>query len=152
MFCTKCGAAMHPGDRFCPSCGNETEQSQNAQNSQNNGFNPNNQYGNQYTQYGQNGYNGFNQPYYTPAQKPKNNTCAIVGFIISCASLLINLAGLVGIGGLVVSIVGYNQIKTSGESGNGFAIAGIIIGAFSAFFGLLLILLLPSIVSELLLI
>ena len=136
MFCTKCGASMRPGDRFCPSCGNETKQSQNAQNNQSNGYNPNNRYGNQYAQYGYNGYNGFNQPYYAPAPKPKKNTCAVVGFIISCVSLLINLAGLVGIAGLIVSIVGCNQIKTSGEGGNGLAVAGIIIGVFSILWGI----------------
>lgn len=139
MFCTKCGASMRPGDRFCPSCGNETGQSQNAQNNQNNGYNPNNRYGNQYAQNGQYGYNSFNQPYYADVPQLKKNACAIVGFIISCVSLLINLAGLVGIAGLIVSIVGYNQIKTSGEGGKGFATAGIVIGAFSILWGILAI-------------
>ena len=56
------------------------------------------------------------QPYYPRAGKW--NVCAIIGFIFAFLFSLI---------GLILSIVGLNQIKRTHEKGRGLAIAGIII-------------------------
>lgn len=56
------------------------------------------------------------QPYYPRAGKW--NVCAIIGFILAFLFSLI---------GLILSIVGLNQIKRTHEKGRGLAIAGIII-------------------------
>lgn len=62
---------------------------------------------------------GYGAPYGTPyPSKPKTNTLAIVGFVCSF---------LISIVGLILCIVAKNQIKTSGERGDGLATAGIII-------------------------
>lgn len=56
------------------------------------------------------------QPYYPRAGKW--NVCAIIGFILAFLFALI---------GLILSIIGLNQIKRTHEKGRGLAIAGIII-------------------------
>lgn len=56
-----------------------------------------------------------------------NNVMAIVGFVLS---FFINVAGL------VCSIIGYKNSRTSG-TGKNFAVAGIIISSVSIGFGLL---------------
>lgn len=52
--------------------------------------------------------------------KPGMNALALVGFILSF---------FIPIAGLVLSIIGKKQIASSGETGNGFAVAGIIISS-----------------------
>ena len=71
--------------------------------------------------YGTAGMPTAQQANYMPyVVKPKMNTLAVVGFI---CSFLISLIGL------ILCIIAKNQIKTSGERGNGLATAGIIISA-----------------------
>ena len=71
--------------------------------------------------YGAAGMPTAQQANYMPyVVKPKMNTLAVVGFI---CSFLISLIGL------ILCIIAKNQIKTSGERGNGLATAGIIISA-----------------------
>lgn len=63
------------------------------------------------------------QPQYAPAYaqpEPRWNGMAIAGFVCSF---------FVAIVGLALSIVGYTQVKKSGEKGRGLALAGIIISA-----------------------
>ncbi|MGO5148791.1 DUF4190 domain-containing protein [Bifidobacterium boum] len=71
--------------------------------------------------YGAAGMPTAQQANYMPyVVKPKMNTLAVVGFI---CSFLVSLIGL------ILCIIAKNQIKTSGERGNGLATAGIIISA-----------------------
>lgn len=67
-------------------------------------------------------------PYPTPPQ-PKWNGLAIAGFILSF------LGGPVG---LILSVVGLNQAKRTGEKGAGLAVAGIVIGALNMVLGVIL--------------
>nr|KGA06746.1 MAG: hypothetical protein GM42_3100 [actinobacterium acMicro-1] len=53
------------------------------------------------------------------------NTMALVGFILSLSSVAV---GITLIPGIVLSHIGFSQIKRTGESGRGFALAGIIVG------------------------
>ncbi|CAN5339466.1 hypothetical protein BH11ACT2_BH11ACT2_10790 [soil metagenome] len=63
----------------------------------------------------------YGQPYAPGYVAPaRTNTLAIV-------SLVLSLVG-VGIGGIITGHIALGQIKTSGESGRGLALAGTIIG------------------------
>lgn len=53
------------------------------------------------------------------------NTMALVGFILSLSGVA---TGITLIPGIVLSHIGFSQIKRTGESGRGFALAGIIVG------------------------
>jgi hypothetical protein len=67
----------------------------------------------------------------TPATTPSTmstaplNTMALVGFILSLSAVA---TGITLIPGIVLSHIGFSQIKRTGESGRGFALAGIIVG------------------------
>jgi hypothetical protein len=81
----------------------------------------------QYTQpgYGQAPQQPYGQPYaQQPAAYPQDrwNGMAIAGFVCSF---------LFSIVGLVLSIIGYNQTKKTGEKGKELALAGIIISGLS---------------------
>jgi hypothetical protein len=53
------------------------------------------------------------------------NTMALIGFILSVSGVV---TGITAIPGIVLSHIGMSQIKRTGESGRGFALAGIIVG------------------------
>lgn len=63
--------------------------------------------------------------------KESYNMLGLVGFIVSCASMLLNFFGLVGLAGTIMSIVGLVQINRDGGKGKGLAIAGICVGGVS---------------------
>jgi hypothetical protein len=68
------------------------------------------------------------QPYGQPPYvQPKMNTLALVGFILSF---------FLSIVGLILCIVGLNQINSANgtQTGKGLAIAGIVIGAIGTVF------------------
>lgn len=69
------------------------------------------------TGYPQSGYPQPNGQPFNP-REGKWNVCAIIGFV---------LAFVFSLAGLIVSIVGLNQIKKTHEKGRGLAIAGIVI-------------------------
>jgi hypothetical protein len=84
------------------------------------------QYGQQYPpqpaygqQYPPTAYPGYPQPY--PAAAPPTNTMAILALIFG-----IIIAPL----GIVFGFIARSQIRRTGESGDGMALAGIIVGAF----------------------
>ena len=75
------------------------------------------------------------------------NTMALVGFILSLSAVA---TGITLIPGIVLSHIGLNQIKRTGESGHGFALAGLIVGyclvglsVLAVFFILLFAVLIP---------
>ena len=69
----------------------------------------------------------------------KINSLCLAGFLVSLFSLLINLWGLVGITGIVLSAVGLNSFNEKKETGQGLAIAGMIIGVVSVAYAIVLI-------------
>ena len=75
--------------------------------------------------------------------KTGTNALAITGFVLSLTTLLLGV--LSAIPGLILSIVGLNQIKKTGEEGRGLAIAGIIIS--SVLLGFILIFLFVFIIA-----
>lgn len=67
----------------------------------------------------------------TPAVNTgKTNGMAIAGFILSFFAPLV---------GLILSIVGLNQCKKSGENGSGLALAGIIISVVAMLLAIIVI-------------
>ncbi len=59
------------------------------------------------------------------------NVLSIVGLVVSCVSLLYNFFGLMGIAGVILSVIGYRQIQKNGERGKPLALIGIILGGVS---------------------
>lgn len=57
------------------------------------------------------------------------NLMCIIGFALSCISLLINPYGIFAITGIVLSIIGLVNARKRNENGRVFAILGIVIGA-----------------------
>ena len=164
-YCSKCGASVAAENKFCTMCGcliEDTPVSNEVvnqaapvqENVEMNQMPINNMGQNQqipsggYNNY--NGYNGYNSygtvPMNNMNQGPKTNGLAIGGFICSLVGMLCCFIPMIGIVGLILSIVGINKIKTSGEKGKGLAIAGIILGAIAV--ALYVILLLIGIFGE----
>ena len=139
MFCYKCGREINEGAAFCPGCGA----------SQGNRTADNSNYSNQnYSEpnYGNANYNNPNYSapncgnvngQYIPKANARCNTLSIIGLVVSCVALLLfNGYGLVGLAGMIVSIIALNECKKSGEEGRAFAIIGIVLGGISLLAGI----------------
>jgi hypothetical protein len=72
-------------------------------------------------------------PAYTPAPAAKTNVLAIVSLVTSIIGM-----SLIGV---ITGHIGLNQIKKTGDSGRGLAIAGLIIGYIGLAVVILLIIL-----------
>lgn len=120
MFCSNCGKKINDEAIFCPECG-AAQQGDLPPLVSNTGYyaNPVNQ---------------------STVQKAPYNTTCIVGLVISGISLLLNFFGLVGMAGTIVSVIGLISCKKKNENGKALAIIGIIIGIFSIFYGMIVIL------------
>ena len=108
-YCTHCGAEILEEAVICTKCGCWVEQK--------------NQQG--------------VSPLRGAVQNAKLNVCAIVGFILSMASIVfvVNFMGFLALAGMIVSVVGLTQIKNAEQKGKGYAVAGIIVGACLFLFG-----------------
>jgi Domain of unknown function (DUF4190) len=62
-----------------------------------------------------------------PVGPARRNPLAIAALCCGIGQILLGL--LAGIPALVLGLIALNQIKTSGESGRGMAIAGVTLGA-----------------------
>lgn len=87
---------------------------------------------------------GYPAPGYAPAYgsaytpPPRTSGIAVASMIVSIASLVVCL-GFPGIVGLVLGIVGLNQVMRDGMRGRGFAITGIVVGAVATAFAMLFV-------------
>ena len=111
MFCSHCGKEIPDSARFCPECSAEVSASQTPAPAEN--------------------------PVH--ATQPKQNTLCLIGFVIALISLLLNFWGIVGIAATIISVLGLQQAKSSGQKGAGIAITGICIGVFSILYGVIAI-------------
>ena len=109
--CTNCGAAIESG-AFCTSCGTPV-----AKASAPSGSNNGSPVANPSVAEPPSAYQAMNVP---KQQAGATNTLAIVALITSLVG--IHLAGI------ICGHIALNQIKASGESGRGLALAGLIIG------------------------
>ena len=77
----------------------------------------------------------------------KTNAFAIAGFVVGLCGLLVNIFGIVGCVGTILSAIALSQINKTNEKGKGFAIAGLVLGIISIVLGLLGIIALMSLGS-----
>ncbi|MEV6629740.1 DUF4190 domain-containing protein [Actinoplanes sp. NPDC051470] len=78
---------------------------------------------------------GYGSPYsqgYGPALKPPAEGLAIASLVISCIAVAAvcasGVGGFLGVVGAIMGHVAQRRIRTNGLSGNGMALAGVIIG------------------------
>jgi Domain of unknown function (DUF4190) len=69
-----------------------------------------------------------------PGVPTKTNTLAIVSIVCSAIGLF---CGVGSIAGIILGVVAKNQIKQTGEAGDGLALAGIIVGAVTLLIGVI---------------
>ena len=118
MFCKYCGKEIDNDSKFCPYCGEEVDNKQN-----------------EVVEIERQNEDGET----TPSKGPWNGfakvgfTLGLLGFILSFVAIGLEIA----IPGLVFSIMGKNasdkELKEKARRGQGFAIAGIIIGFIVSF-------------------
>lgn len=86
---------------------------------------------------------GYSGGYGYPAPTPKSNGLGIAAMVVSIVGMLgvscYGLGGLIGGVGAVLGHIARRQIRERGESGDGMALAGIIIGWIALGLGLLII-------------
>ena len=110
MYCKQCGNLIDVQSKFCPYCGKECVDAPSSSN---------------------------------PKQlecHSSTNVLAIVGFVISLISLLLNFWGLVGIAAVIVSVLGLLKAEKYNGNGKTMAIIGTVIGGASVFYGFISIL------------
>lgn len=110
MFCVNCRKEIPNGTMVCPECGTSQKRA---------GTPPVSGMGKQPT-----------------GQKSAYNKMAIIGLVISGISLFLNFWGIVGIAGIIVSVIGLINCNQTNENGKTLAIIGIAIGAFSVLYAL----------------
>lgn len=83
-----------------------------------------------YPGYAAPGYGGY--PYGSVAMPRSMNSMAIASMVVSITGVVLifcyGIGGLLGLVGAILGHVGRRQLRTSGEAGEGMALAGIIIG------------------------
>lgn len=80
----------------------------------------------------------------------KLNVLALIGFIVSLASLLISLVGITAIVGIIFSGIALKQIGAgTDQKGKGFAITGLVVGICSLVYTLIAVLILGTLVGAL---
>lgn len=109
MFCSHCGKEIPDSARFCPECSAEVTAGQTSPAAEST----------------------------APAASPKQNTLSLIGFVVALISLLLNFWGIVGIAATIISVLGLQQAKSTGQKGVGLASAGIGIGGCSILFGVI---------------
>lgn len=122
MHCSNCGAALGAGTSFCAACGTPvaTTSAAPAAPVQPQVYN--------------------NAPYTNAAPVAKTNALAIVSLVLSvlCFQFIAAILGHVALG----------QIKRTGEQGKGMALAGVIIGWVTTFFGIIWIIAMIGLASS----
>lgn len=123
--CSKCGNTVSDQAKFCNKCGNKFEE----ENMVNQTVTPNVVVNEPVNNTPVNNIQTSNAQVNNAStnNNNKNNPLALAGFIVSLVSFLCCGAG--AIIGLVLSIMGLNQIKKTNEKGKGLAIAGIVLSS-----------------------
>ena len=118
MFCTKCGKEIPEGAAFCPFCGAARAAAPGAGSGEGTPAPP---AGGDYAR-------PVNQ---SPIRKAPYNLLCILGLVISLISLVFNYFGLVGLGGIIVSVIGLVLCNRRRENGRILGALGVLFGAVS---------------------
>lgn len=123
MFCIKCGKEIPANSAFCPFCGSSQSGDAPAQGESAD----QERCGGQDTVAAPDGYaQPINQ---SPIRKAQYNLLCILGLVISLISLVFNYFGLVGLGGIIVSVIGLVQCNRKRENGRIMGVLGVFFGA-----------------------
>ena len=129
MFCLKCGKQIPEESVFCPFCG--AQQGAGAQESvarEPAGAAPSAQNTAEAAQARADYASPVNQ---SPIRKAQYNLLCILGLVISLISLVFNYFGLVGLGGIIVSVIGLVLSNRRKENGRILGALGVLFGAVS---------------------
>ncbi len=129
MFCLKCGKQIPEESVFCPFCG--AQQGAGAQESvarEPSGAAPSAQNTAEAAQARADYASPVNQ---SPIRKAQYNLLCILGLVISLISLVFNYFGLVGLGGIIVSVIGLVLCNRRKENGRILGALGVLFGAVS---------------------
>ena len=129
MFCLKCGKQIPEESVFCPFCG--AQQGAGAQESvarEPAGAAPAAQNTAEAAQARADYASPVNQ---SPIRKAQYNLLCILGLVISLISLVFNYFGLVGLGGIIVSVIGLVLCNRRTENGRILGALGVLFGAVS---------------------
>lgn len=119
-FCPNCGKENINNSKFCPECGEQLSGERQV-------------------------VAPIVRTTTTTVIEERTNSLALAGFITALLSLLINFWGLVGMVATILSGVALPQTGPGKEKGRGMAIAGLIIGLISVFYGLIQIISLSNV-------
>lgn len=112
MYCQNCGFKNEEGAAFCGNCGTNLKVK-----------------------------TTIVYPNETASSNEKYNGMAIAGFVLGIVNIWFGAVFVVGVIGLILSIMGNNQIKLNGGKGKGLAVAGIVINIITLSLYLLIYLL-----------
>ncbi len=112
MYCQNCGFKNEEGAAFCGNCGTNLKVK-----------------------------TTIVYPNETAGSNEKYNGMAIAGFVLGIVNIWFGAVFVVGVIGLILSIMGNNQIKLNGGKGKGLAVAGIVINIITLSLYLLIYLL-----------
>lgn len=121
MYCFKCGKEIPDDSVFCPACGTKQDGTAQEPKPANAGPAPTPPVNADYAQ-------PVNQ---SPIHKAQYNLLCILGLVISLISLVFNYFGLVGLGGVIVSVIGLVLCNRRKENGRILGALGVLFGAVS---------------------
>ena len=137
MYCIKCGKEIPDNSLFCPFCGSRQDAgtreeqgapapSANTAGSAGAGMDA--------AQKGP----AYDRPINdSPIRKAQYNLLCILGLVISLISLVFNYFGLVGLGGIIVSVIGLVLCGRRKENGRILGVLGVFFGAFSLIYAIM---------------
>ena len=98
MFCRTCGAEIRDGSKFCSECGAAQQDVTSSPNANTRNHIP-----------------PINQLNQVTVEKAPYNMMCIIGLILSLFSLLFNLFALLGMAGIIVSVIGLMTCQQKNE-------------------------------------
>lgn len=131
MFCLKCGKQIPEDSVFCPFCGAKQDAAAQGAAAADAQGSADAARGAQAAAPAQPGVEYARPVNQSPIRKAQYNLLCILGFVISLISLVFNYFGLVGLGGIIVSVIGLVLCNRRKENGRILGVLGVFVGAVS---------------------